>query len=114
MTWPVILVVADDGRVFALREHERLAPSGGAAAADGAVTAPMPGTVTLVRASVGDDVAAGDPLLVVEAMKMEHVLTAPVAGTVTELAVTAGQQVRLDERVAVVTPSAPAGEQQEN
>jgi acetyl-CoA/propionyl-CoA carboxylase, biotin carboxylase, biotin carboxyl carrier protein len=39
-------------------------------------------------------------------MKMEHVLTAPVAGVVAELSVTAGQQVRLDERLAVVTPSA--------
>ncbi|WP_324276608.1 biotin/lipoyl-containing protein [Blastococcus brunescens] len=45
----------------------------------------MPGTVTAVQAAVGDEVAAGTPLLVVEAMKMEHVLTAPVAGTVTEL-----------------------------
>jgi acetyl-CoA/propionyl-CoA carboxylase biotin carboxyl carrier protein len=42
------------------------------------------------------------------------VLTAPVAGTVTELSVTAGQTVALDERVAVVTPSADAPEQQEN
>ena len=65
--------------------------------------------MTLVQASLGDQVDAGTPLLVVEAMKMEHVLTAPVAGTVTELPVTAGQQVRLDERLAVVTPSA-AGE----
>ena len=63
---------------------------------------------------IGDEVAAGTPLLVVEAMKMEHVLTAPVAGTVTELDVTAGQTVGLDERVAVVTPAADAPEQQEN
>ena len=66
----------------------------------------MPGTVTVVQVSVGDEVSAGTPLLVVEAMKMEHVLTAPVAGTVAELEVTAGQTVALDERVAVVTPSA--------
>ncbi|MGZ4570520.1 MAG: biotin/lipoyl-containing protein [Blastococcus sp.] len=78
------------------------------------MTAPMPGTVTVVQASVGDEVTAGTPLLVVEAMKMEHVLTAPVAGTVTELGVTAGQSVRLDERVAVVTPVASAPDQQEN
>jgi acetyl-CoA/propionyl-CoA carboxylase, biotin carboxylase, biotin carboxyl carrier protein len=67
-----------------------------------------------VQAAVGDEVVAGTPLLVVEAMKMEHVLTAPVAGTVAELGVTAGQTVVLDERVALVTPAAPAPEQQEN
>jgi len=106
--------LAADGHVTALREHERLSSTAGAAAGDGAVTSPMPGTVTVVQAAVGDDVTAGTPLLVVEAMKMEHVLTAPVAGTVTELGVTAGQTVALDERVAVVTPSASAGEQQEN
>jgi acetyl-CoA/propionyl-CoA carboxylase biotin carboxyl carrier protein len=59
-------------------------------------------------------VEAGTPLLVVEAMKMEHVLTAPVAGTVAELGVTAGQSVRLDQRVALVTPAASADEHQEN
>ncbi|MGZ4669488.1 MAG: ATP-binding protein [Blastococcus sp.] len=106
--------LAADGHVAALREQERLSSAVEGAAADGVVTAPMPGTVTVVQASVGDEVTAGTPLLVVEAMKMEHVLTAPVAGTVTELGVTAGQSVRLDERVAVVTPSASAPDQQEN
>ena len=67
----------------------------------------MPGTVTVVQVSLGDEVEAGTPLLVVEAMKMEHVLTAPFAGTVTELGATAGRPVRLDERVAVVTPPPP-------
>ena len=104
--------LAADGRVVALREHERLHSTVEGAAGDGAVTAPMPGTVTLVQAAVGDRVEAGAPLLVVEAMKMEHVLTAPLAGTVTELGVTAGQQVRLDERVAVVTPPAASPEQE--
>ena len=106
--------LAADGRVTALREQERLAAHAEGATSGGVVTSPMPGTVTVVQAAVGDEVTAGTPLLVVEAMKMEHVLTAPVAGTVTELDVTAGQTVGLDERVAVVTPSAPAGEQQEN
>ncbi|ADB74203.1 biotin carboxylase N-terminal domain-containing protein [Geodermatophilus obscurus] len=104
--------LAADGRVVALREHERLHSTVEGAAGDGAVTAPMPGTVTLVQTAVGDRVEAGAPLLVVEAMKMEHVLTAPLAGTVTELGVTAGQQVRLDERVAVVTPPATSPEQE--
>jgi len=98
--------LAAGGRVVALREQERLASSTGGAGGDGAVTSPMPGTVTVVQVAVGDEVAAGAPLLVVEAMKMEHVLTAPIAGTVTELGVTAGRTVALDERVALVTPAA--------
>jgi acetyl-CoA/propionyl-CoA carboxylase biotin carboxyl carrier protein len=106
--------LAADGRVTALREQERLTAHGEGATAGGAVTSPMPGTVTVVQVSVGDEVAAGTPLLVVEAMKMEHVLTAPLAGTVTELAVTAGQSVALDERVALVSPAGDAPEQQEN
>ena len=105
---------AADGRVTALREQERLTAHAEGSGADGVVTAPMPGTVTVVQAAVGDEVAAGPPLLVVEAMKMEHVLTAPVAGTVAELGVTAGQTVALDERVALVTPAAAAPEQREN
>ncbi|TFV47139.1 acetyl/propionyl/methylcrotonyl-CoA carboxylase subunit alpha [Blastococcus sp. TF02A-35] len=104
--------LAADGRVTAVREQERLSSAAGAAAGDGVVTSPMPGTVTVVRASVGDEVAAGTPLLVVEAMKMEHVLTAPIAGTVTELGATAGRTVALDERLAVVTPAADAPEEE--
>ncbi|MGY1773937.1 acetyl/propionyl/methylcrotonyl-CoA carboxylase subunit alpha [Blastococcus sp. SYSU D00813] len=100
--------LAGGGHTVALREHERLHAAAEGGGGGGVVTAPMPGTVTVVRAAVGDLVAAGAPLLVVEAMKMEHVLTAPVAGTVTELPVTAGRPVRLDERVAVVTPETPA------
>jgi acetyl-CoA/propionyl-CoA carboxylase biotin carboxyl carrier protein len=105
--------LAADGRVTALREQERLTAHAEGSGADGVVTSPMPGTVTVVQAAVGDEVAAGTPLLVVEAMKMEHVLTAPVAGTVAELLVTAGQTVALDERVALVTPAAAVPDQQE-
>ncbi|GAA2713525.1 MULTISPECIES: biotin carboxylase N-terminal domain-containing protein [Streptomyces] len=84
---------------------------GGAAGAHaGTLTAPMPGTVTVVKAAVGDEVAAGQSLLVVEAMKMEHVIAAPHAGTVTELDVTAGSTVAMDQVLAVVTPVASDSE----
>ncbi|MFD8970345.1 acetyl/propionyl/methylcrotonyl-CoA carboxylase subunit alpha [Streptomyces sp. NPDC059568] len=73
------------------------------------LVAPMPGTVTVVKVAVGDEVAAGQSLLVVEAMKMEHVISAPHAGTVTELDVTPGSTVAMDQILAVVTP-APAPE----
>ena len=71
---------------------------------DGPITSPMPGTVLMVKAAVGDRVSAGTPLLVVEAMKMEHTITAPVDGVLTELNVQAGQQVSLNQPLAVVTP----------
>ncbi|MFB7181440.1 acetyl-CoA carboxylase biotin carboxylase subunit [Streptomyces sp. NPDC056257] len=68
------------------------------------LAAPMPGTVTVVKVAVGDRVTAGQSLLVVEAMKMEHVISAPHAGTVTELDVTPGTTVAMDQVLAVVTP----------
>ncbi|MFD7027156.1 biotin carboxylase N-terminal domain-containing protein [Streptomyces sp. NPDC059917] len=70
------------------------------------LAAPMPGTVTVVKVAVGDEVEAGQSLLVVEAMKMEHVISAPHAGTVTELDVTPGTTVAMDQVLAVVTPVA--------
>ena len=77
---------------------------------DGAdVLAPMPGSVVEIKVETGDHVEQGDPIVVVEAMKMEHVLIAPAAGIVT---VTAGQgvQVGLDEVLATVVDEADAQE----
>ncbi len=74
----------------------------GDAAADGDVRAPMPGQVLLVHAAAGDTVAAGDPLVVLESMKMELVLTAPVDGRVAELTVAVGDKVAVDQPLARV------------
>jgi propionyl-CoA carboxylase alpha chain len=74
-----------------------------AALAAGSLVAPMPGTVVRVAVSEGDTVAAGDPLLWLEAMKMEHRISAPAAGVVTELPVVVGQQVDLGAVLAVVS-----------
>jgi acetyl-CoA/propionyl-CoA carboxylase biotin carboxyl carrier protein len=62
----------------------------------------MPGTVLSVYVTADQPVTAGQPLVVVEAMKMEHTVTAPHDGVVTELAVKAGQQVQMDELLAVI------------
>ncbi|MFC3451180.1 ATP-binding protein [Amycolatopsis speibonae] len=96
--------LARDGHSFAIGERERLRSAAGAAGGAGPVTSPMPGTVLVVKVAAGDVVSAGTPLVVVEAMKMEHTITAPIDGVVSELPVRAGQQVALDETVAVVTP----------
>ena len=59
----------------------------------GGLTAPMPGSVVEIRCAVGDVVASGQVLVVLEAMKMEHHVHAPFAGTVTELPIAVGQQL---------------------
>jgi biotin carboxyl carrier protein len=66
---------------------------GQAAAADGSLHAPMPGTVLRVDVQEGQEVAAGEPLVVLEAMKMELAVPAPAAGTVTAVLVAAGDLV---------------------
>ncbi|MEU1310681.1 biotin carboxylase N-terminal domain-containing protein [Streptomyces cinnamoneus] len=97
--------LARRGDTWHLLAHDPVDVAGGATAAHaGTLTAPMPGTVTVVKAAVGDEVEAGQSLLVVEAMKMEHVIAAPHAGTVTELDVTAGSTVAMDQVLAVVAP----------
>jgi propionyl-CoA carboxylase alpha chain len=70
----------------------------------GSLLAPMPGTVVRIAAAVGDQVTAGQPLLWLEAMKMEHVIAAPAAGIVADLPVAAGQQVEVGSVLAVVKP----------
>ena len=64
----------------------------------------MPGTVVAVHAADGDEVAAGDALVSIEAMKMEHVLRAPVAGTAS-IDVRVGDRVSRGQDVAVVQES---------
>jgi acetyl-CoA/propionyl-CoA carboxylase, biotin carboxylase, biotin carboxyl carrier protein len=98
------LWLAAQGDTWAVEEHSLLESATATAAGGGPVTSPMPGTVLVVKAEVGDVVAAGAPLVVVEAMKMEHTVTAPVDGVVAELHVRAGQQVALNQPLAVVTP----------
>ncbi|WP_124265900.1 acetyl/propionyl/methylcrotonyl-CoA carboxylase subunit alpha [Streptomyces sp. ADI98-10] len=95
-----------DGDTWHVQDHDPVEASLSGAGRGGADTlaAPMPGTVTVVKVAVGDEVEAGQSLLVVEAMKMEHVISAPHAGTVTELDVTAGATVAMDQVMAVVAP----------
>jgi propionyl-CoA carboxylase alpha chain len=76
--------------------------------AAGSLLAPMPGTVARVAVSLGEQVAAGQPLLWLEAMKMQHVIAAPAAGIIAELPVAVGQQVEVGSVLAVVKPEEDA------
>ncbi|MFL5296423.1 MAG: acetyl/propionyl/methylcrotonyl-CoA carboxylase subunit alpha [Phenylobacterium sp.] len=86
------IVVFEAGEAFVF---SRIPPSDEAedAAGDGAVRSPMPGKVTQLSVKRGDKVAKGQPLVTLEAMKMEHALSAPFDGTVAEVAVALGAQV---------------------
>ncbi|AYJ50928.1 acetyl/propionyl/methylcrotonyl-CoA carboxylase subunit alpha [Rhodococcus sp. P1Y] len=70
--------------------------------AAGSLLAPMPGSVIRVAAAQGDTVTAGQPILWLEAMKMEHTVTSPTDGVLTELNVIQGQQVEVGAVLAVV------------
>jgi 3-methylcrotonyl-CoA carboxylase alpha subunit len=85
--------------------RERHDGTGQASAADGAIIAPMPGKVIAVDVAEGQAVTAGQRLMVLEAMKMEHALTAPFDGRVERLAVSAGGQVQVEAVLCRVVPA---------
>jgi len=94
----VVLVGADSVEVRIGARVHRFARRAVAAdarglASDARVTAPMPGRVLALDVAVGDSVAIGDRLLVLEAMKMEHRLSAKLAGTIAAVHIAAGDQV---------------------
>jgi propionyl-CoA carboxylase alpha chain len=79
-------------------------PQPGTETAEGTLTAPLPGAVTRVLVVPGQRVAAGDLLLTVEAMKLEHAVHAPTSGVITDLKVKAGAQVEAGALLAVLAP----------
>jgi acetyl-CoA/propionyl-CoA carboxylase biotin carboxyl carrier protein len=68
------------------------------------IVAPMPGSVLAVHVAVGAVLDAGDPIVTLEAMKMEHVIAAPIAGALADLRIAEGAQVTRGELLAVVEP----------
>ncbi|MFB8168249.1 acetyl/propionyl/methylcrotonyl-CoA carboxylase subunit alpha [Kitasatospora purpeofusca] len=100
-----------DGDAWPVHRHDPVGEGAADGAAHhGALTAPMPGTVTVVKTTAGESVRKGQPLLVLEAMKMEHVISAPHDGTVSELRAAAGATVAMEELLVVVTPAEAATE----
>ncbi|MFP5399739.1 MAG: biotin carboxylase N-terminal domain-containing protein [Gammaproteobacteria bacterium] len=88
-----VVVFADDGESAVLREVDLIAHAGEGVFEAGRLTAPMPGKVIAFLAAAGDAVKAGQPLAVMEAMKMEHTIASPRDGTVAELLYAVGDQV---------------------
>ena len=112
-TWPLAV---HDGVAFADVEGQsvalRLAPPPAVEEAvrhashgegSAVLTAPMPGRVLAVRHLAGESVGAHDPVVVIEAMKMEHAVASPLAGTVTAVHVRAGDQVQRGDVLAEVS-----------
>ena len=93
--------VDGDGWSVALRALPRF-PDATTTVAEGSLVAPMPGTVTAVHVAVGDQVDAGQVLLVLEAMKMQHPVAASAAGVVRSLDVVLGAQVDAGTVLAVI------------
>ena len=77
-------------------------PEPAAVAEPGSLVAPMPGNVVRIEAAVGQEIAAGQPVLVLEAMKMEHQIVAPADGRLTQIRVAAGDQVQAGDVLATV------------
>ncbi|MBY8338009.1 acetyl/propionyl/methylcrotonyl-CoA carboxylase subunit alpha [Alteriqipengyuania sp. NZ-12B] len=97
-------LVFENGAAFRVQPYRHDA-GGSASAADGAILAPMPGKVIALDVAEGDSVTAGQRLMVLEAMKMEHSLTAPFDGTVTQLSASEGGQVQVEAVLCVVEPA---------
>ncbi len=99
------IVVFENGEAFVFSQtppSDEGVDEGG----DGAIRSPMPGKVTQLSVKPGDTVAKGQPLVTLEAMKMEHALTAPFDGKVEAVGVKLGDQV--SEGAVLVTLAAPA------
>ena len=99
------VVVAIGGRVFAFETGEE-ARGGREAGGSGLVTAPMPGKVVNVLVAAGDRVEAGQPLVVLEAMKMESTLAAEVRGCVGTVRAVAGATVAAGDVLVEIVPDA--------
>lgn len=107
--WSNVSIVVDGSRVDVMYDglhtvftwHDPLADFELAADAAGKLSAPMPGKIVAVKVNVGDQVKKGAPLVILEAMKMEHTITAPADGEVSAVNANPGDQV--DEKLELVS-----------
>ena len=101
------LVVRYDNRGYRLQRPKPLSieetrAARGSAGGSGRLTAPMPGRIVKLAVQEGDQVRSNQALVVLEAMKMEHVVEAPHAGVVKEICVAAGEQVQSGTQLIVL------------
>jgi 3-methylcrotonyl-CoA carboxylase alpha subunit len=87
-----------------LKEFETVADE----EAGGSLTAPMPGNVVQVLVKAGQRVGKGQPLMIIEAMKMEHTIAAPAAGAVARVLFERGDQVKEGDMLFQFEPTTPA------
>jgi len=99
------ILVALGGHTYVFELADEHAGGGGGAAGSGRVVAPMPGKVIAVLVAPGDRVTAGDPVAVIEAMKMETTLAAEVGGEVAAVHVQVGATVDADVLLVEITPA---------
>jgi len=99
-----LLVSGEHYELVARNRRSRAAPQAGAGLVSGRqlISAPMPGRVVKVLVGPGQKVEAGQPLIMLEAMKMENELRTPTEGTVSEIAVGEGDVVTTGQKLAVV------------
>ncbi|HEX2484094.1 MAG TPA: biotin/lipoyl-containing protein, partial [Myxococcota bacterium] len=103
------------GRLFHLEasdERSRMLSQATAAAATGPeqVTSDMPGKIVKIEVAIGEAVTAGQPVVIVEAMKMENPIGSPIDGVVTEIAVQEGATVESGAPLFTVTPPPKQGD----
>ncbi len=97
--------IIDDHATWRLTLIDPLAAKDDAAVAAGRLTAPMPGKIVQVLVMPGESVKRGEPLLILEAMKMEHTVTAPADGTVDRVNYAAGEMVEEGAELVAFTPA---------
>ena len=102
--WPTTgeKVLFDRGEAWLVKAPSHQGGGAGGGASDGSLRAPMPGRIVSVPAAAGQAVAKGQPVVVLEAMKMEHALTAPFDGVVEAISVAVGDQTTDGAVLAVV------------
>jgi len=100
------VIAFENGSAFNVSAFALAGSGSGGPASDGSLRAPMPGKIVATPAKTGDKVTKGQPVVVLEAMKMEHALVAPFDGVVETVGVSVGDQVAADTVLAVVKAAA--------